>query len=51
MRNLLFLLLLLSLLLKALIEKGSAAVSCDANRTRTYEFFFIKFNNLDLLAL
>ena len=35
MRNLLFLLLLLSLLLKALIEKGSAAVICDANRTKT----------------
>ena len=35
MRNLLFLLLLLSLLLEVLIEKGSAAVSCDANRTKT----------------
>ena len=44
--------------LEVLIEKGSAAVSCDANRTKTVcrtveqnEFFFIKVNNLDLLAL
>ena len=44
-------------ILEVLIEKGSAAVSCEANRTKTvcrtveHKFFFIKVNNLDLLAL
>ena len=45
--------------LEVLIEKGSAAVSCNANRTKTVwrtvehmNFFFIKVrNNLDLLEL
>ena len=44
-------------ILEVLIEKGNAAVSCDENRTKTvcrtveHKFFFIKVNNLDLLAL
>ena len=47
----------MSIILEVLIEEGSAAVSCDANRTKTvcrtveHEFFFIKVNNLVLLAL
>ena len=39
--------------LEVLIEKGSAAVSCDANRPRQYveqlNMNFIKVDNLDLL--
>ena len=40
--------------LKFLIEKGSAAVSCDANRTKTvcrtveHMNFFLKVNNIEL---
>ena len=48
----------MSIILEVLIEEGSAAVSCDANRTKTVcktvehiNSFFIKVNNLDLLAL
>ena len=41
--------------LEVLIEKGSAAVSCDANGPRYYveqlNMNFIKVNNLDLLEL
>ena len=41
--------------LEVLIEKGSAAVSCDANRPRYYieqlNMNFSKVNNLDLLEL
>ena len=42
--------------LEVLIEKGSAGVSCDTNRTKTvcrtveHMIFFIKVNNLDLLG-
>ena len=46
------------ILLEVLIEKGSAAVSCNANRTKTVcrtveqmNSFFVQVNNLDLLAL
>ena len=41
-------------LLEVLIEKGSAAVSCDANRTKTvcrtveHMNFFLKVNNIEL---
>ena len=40
--------------LEVLIEKGSAAVSCDANRTKTvcrtveHMNFFLKVNNIEL---
>ena len=40
--------------LEVLIEKGSAAVNCDANRTKTvsrtveHMNFFLKVNNIEL---
>ena len=44
----------LSIILEVLIEKGSAAVSCDVNRTKTvcrtveHMNFFLKVNNIEL---
>ena len=41
-------------ILEVLTEKGSAAVSCDANRTKTvcrtveHMNFFLKVNNIEL---
>ena len=42
------------IILEVLIEKGSAAVNCDANRTKTvcrtveHTNFFLKVNNIEL---